>query len=328
MLTRMGVIMDLAIKNNPPFQLIEKYQYILDICSSLINLYDSENPGTQIILIVSKNQQIGQLTHLTGNIKHHNQGIWCFIHGNRKIGDFDLGFFFSERVQVLKYKITKYELFFITEGNLDFLGYNFFAVYMGKESRKFTIISPGIKSFALQILTKITGGKYVTLISKQKTVLSNILLKNFQRIFFPETTYLLKCSPLINRLILKKTISQKKDKIAVKKSIKFCSSCRKNCFFKKKDWCENCGIFLISQQHLFSNNNSVLKKLRSMEHFLHGFNLFGLLIFEKITNLSSRKNQTFNFFGNKKVKIIEPFKKSINGSIDNNYNEILLAKNY
>ena len=45
MLTRMGVIMDLAIKNNPPFQLREKYQYILDICSSLINLYDSENPG-------------------------------------------------------------------------------------------------------------------------------------------------------------------------------------------------------------------------------------------------------------------------------------------
>jgi hypothetical protein len=324
----MGVILDLTFKNNPPFQLIEKYQNILEICSSLINLYDSENPGTQIILIVSKNQQIGQLTHLTGNIKHHNQGIWCFIYGNRKIGDFDLGFFFSERVQVLKYKKTKYELFFITEGNLDFLGSNFFAVYMGKESRKFTIISPSIKSFALQILTKITGGKYVTLISKQKTVLSNILLMNFRRDFLSETTYLMKSSPLINRLILKKTISEKKDKIVVKKSIKFCPYCQKNCFFKKKEWCENCGIFLISQQHLFRNNNFVLKKSRSMGHILHSFNLFGLVIFEKITNLSSRKSPTFNFFENNKVKIIEPTKKSINGCPFNDYNEILLGKNY
>lgn len=328
MFTRMGVILDLAFKNNPPFQMIEKYQNILEICSNLINLYDSENPGTQIILIVSKNQKFGQLTHLTGNIKHHNQGIWCFIYGNRKIGDFDLGFFFSERVHVLKCKITKYELFFITEGNFDFLGSNFFAVYMGKESRKFTIISPGIKSFALQILTKITGGKYVTLINKQKIVLSNILLKNFRGNFLSETTYLLKSSPLINRLILKKTIFEKKNKIVVKRSIKFCPSCRKNCFFKKKDWCENCGIFLISQQHLFGNNNSVLKKSRSMEHFLYGFNLFGLLIFEKTTNLFSEKSQIFNFFGDKKVKITESSKKSINKSIDNNYNEILLGKNY
>jgi hypothetical protein len=324
----MGVILDLVFKNNSPIQLIEKCQNILEICSILINLYDSENPGTQIILIVSKNQQIGQLTHLTGNIKHHNQGIWCFIYGNRKIGDFDLGFFFSERVQVLKYKITKYELFFITEGNLDFLGSNFFAVYMGKESRKFTIISPAIKSFALQILTKITGGKYVTLISKQKIVLSNILLMNFQRIFLSETTYLLKSFPLIYRLILKKTISKTKDKIFVKRSIKFCPSCRKNCFFKKKDWCENCGIFLISQQHLFRNNNSVLKKSRFIQHSLHCFNLFGLLVFEKTTNLSSEKNQSFNFLRDKKIKFTDFAKKSINRGIDNNYNEILLGKFY
>jgi len=42
MFTRMGVILDLVFKNNSPIQLIEKCQNILEICSILINLYDSE----------------------------------------------------------------------------------------------------------------------------------------------------------------------------------------------------------------------------------------------------------------------------------------------
>ena len=326
MLTRMSVILDLEIHNNAIFQLIEKYQNILEICSNLINLYDSENPGTQIIMIVSKNQHIGQLTHLTGNIQHHNQGIWCFIYGNRKIGDFDLGFFFNERVQVLKCEITKYELFFISEGNLNFLGSNFFAVFMGKETRRFTIISQGIKSFALQILTKITGGEYINLINRQKKNLTNILLRNFGHNFPSETTYFQKFTFIINRLILKKVFLQPTDRAFVKKLVRFCPLCRKSVSWEKINRCENCGVFLISQPHLFHKSNYSVKNLNLQKSFLRGFNLFGPIIFEKSFSLFLRQKQIFNFFKNKKIDSNRIFRNSTDISINTIYNEILLGK--
>lgn len=328
MLTRMSVILDLTIENNPIFQLIEKYQTILEICSNLINLYYSENPGTQVIIIVSKNQHIGQLTHLTGNIQHHNQGIWCFIYGNRKIGDFDLGFFFNERIQVLKCEITKYELFFISEGNLNFLGSNFFAVFMGKETRKFTIISQGIKSFGLQILTKITGGKYINLINKQKRILANILLGNFGYNLPSETTYFQEFTFIVNRLILKKVFLGPTSKVFVKKLAKFCPLCRKSVSLKKINRCKNCGIFLTSQPHLFHTNNCSLKGLNLKKNFLQSFNLFGPIIFEKRFDLSLRQKQIFNFFKNKKINSNETSQNLTNKSINTIYNEILLGKFY
>ena len=328
MLARMSVVLDLVFEDDPIFQLIENYQNILEICSNLINLYDSENPGTQVIIIVSKNQQIGQLTHLTGNIQHHNQGIWCFIYGNRKIGSFDLGFFFNERMQVLKCEITKYELFFISEGTLNFLGSNFFAVFMGKEIRKFTIISQGIKSFALEILTKITGGKHINLIHKQKKISANILLSNFEQFFPSETTYYQKFNLIVNRLILKKVFLPPVDTAFVKKLTKFCPLCHKGISWEKTTRCENCGVFLIPQSHLFHYSNCSLKKLNLRQDFLRGFNLFGPIIFEKKFNSSMRQNQIFNFFKNKKLnsnRTSEHFMKKATNTI---YNEILLGKFY
>ena len=96
MFQRIGIILDLSLNNLRICFNIEKYQNILEICSILISLFNSENPTSQIILLITKDQKMGQLTHLSGDIRHHNQGIWYFIFGNKKVTNYDLGFFFAK----------------------------------------------------------------------------------------------------------------------------------------------------------------------------------------------------------------------------------------
>jgi len=295
MFQRMGIILDLPFKNNVISISIDNYQNILEICSTLIALYNSENPSSQIIILISRNFLIGQITHLTGDTRHLYQGIWYLIFGNKKIHGTDLGFFFTERINVVKREKTKYEIFFISEGSLDFLDSNFFAVFMGKEGRCFSVISLGMKFFAIQILTKITGGKYINLILKQKTTLSQILLKNFQHSGFFTSTYYLNSSFVSNRIIFERW--KKLTKIT---KIKFCPKCKNSIFSITQHWCENCGVFLLSGQYIFNNNIFILKEFRTTRNHLFIFNLFIPILNKERKKLRQNTNKIFNFFNFKK----------------------------
>ena len=54
MVRRMGIILDLPVRNRKENIDLEKNQNILKICSLLIRLYLSENPTSQITLLLSK----------------------------------------------------------------------------------------------------------------------------------------------------------------------------------------------------------------------------------------------------------------------------------
>lgn len=301
MFHKLGIILDLNFKADSGNSSIEKIQGILEICSMLITLYDSENPGTQFIILVLTDQILGQLTHLSGDIKHHNQGIWNLIFGNKKVLNNDLGFFFNEKFITSKSSLTKYGVFFISIGNLNFISSNFFAIFLGKEEKFFSVISLGIKSFALQILIKITGGKYITLINKEKVNLSKVLLDNIKIKGCFQTTYSLSQSLPLRRLFLKKIFLNEKKIISIR-MLKICPNC-KNKFFPRGDqWCQYCNSFLMSEKtlssdHEFFQNNFLFTKKR---HYL--FNIFGPVVYGKKLKNMSCKNRVFNFFKDKRVE--------------------------
>jgi len=291
MFHRMGIILDLPFKNNVTAISIENYQNILEVCSTLVALYNMENPNSQIIILISKNHLIGQLTHLSGDTRHHYQGIWHLIFGNKKISEIDLGFFFTERINIVKNERTKYEIFFISDGSLDFLDSNFFAVFMGKEERRFSVISLGMKYFAIQIMTKITGGRYINLINKQKKALSQIFLKDMQCYGIFISTYYLESSFASNRLIVKKTQNLMKIK-----KIKICFNCKSDIFSKPQYWCENCGIFLISEQNICANTMIFFRECKLTKNLSFVFNLFIPILNKERKKFKHCANKIFKFF--------------------------------
>lgn len=310
MFQRIGVILDLSLNTLRICFNIEKHQNILEICSILISLFNSENPTSQIILLITKDQKMGQLTHLSGDIRHHNQGIWYFIFGNKKVTDYDLGFFFCERINVKKQKIN-YKLFFVSEGSMNFLDSNFFAVFMGKEKRSFSIISPGLKSFALQIITKITNGKYITLLNKKKSILSRVLIKSFQKFYFSEITHFLNLNLLKSRIVLSASnFKIGKRKIETKR-IKFCPKCKNNIISCTKNRCGICGIFLTPIQQLFDNNNDFCKKISFNRNSMFVLNLFLPILHGGGMTMKGEKCKIFNFSKNKKLKIVKNFDTEI-----------------
>lgn len=326
MFHKLGIILDLSFKADSVNSSIDKIQSILEICSIFITLYDSENPGTQFVLLVLTDQILGQLTHLSGDIKHHNQGIWNLIFGNKKVLNNDLGFFFSERIAPFKSSLTKYEVFFISIGNLNFIGSNFFAIFLGKEEKFFSVISLGIKSFALQILIKITGGKYITLINKEKVNLSKVLLDNFKIKGCFHTTYSLSQSVPLRRLFLKKIFLNEKKTVSVR-ILKFCPNCKHEAFSGRERWCQYCNSFLLSEKTHNSNHELFRKNSIFTKKCDYLFNLFGPVLYEKKLKNMSCKNRVFNFFKHKMVgkTILTRSLEQKDDIIE--YNEILFTEN-
>ena len=318
MVRRMGIILDLPVKNRKENTCLEKYQNILEICSLLIKLYLSENPTSQITLLLLKNRMMGQLTHFSGDIKHHNQGLWHLIFGNKKIDNLDLGFFFSERINLVNFESMIYDLYFISQGTLDFLDSNFFAVFMSKEMHQFTVISNNMKSFALQIITKITGGNYITLLDNNKTLISRIIMKNIQQnnYFFGAT--LLNFSFSFFRLIPKKTRSSGRDKI-----IKLCPRCKSNIITNNNFWCEHCGLFLSPQKNFFRDTNIFNYRYRPDIYPLFYSGLFLFISNGQKINSNFQGTGAFNFHLNKKKNGQTKF--SIKNFLSE-HNEILVSE--
>lgn len=326
MFQRLGIILDLSVQNYSLPLSIEKHQTILETCSILVALSNSENPTSQTSLLITVGQSIGQLTHLSGDVRHHNQGIWYLIFGDKKLSNFDLGFFFYERINIVNKKIS-YELFFISDGSFDFLDSNFFAVFMGKEKRQFSVISFGVKVFSLQIMTKVTGGQYLTLLEKKKIILSSFLVSNFKKYYSSNTANFLNFSFSFNRLVLKVLNLKTGKNIIRSKLINFCPNCKNIFFLKTENWCENCANFLLTGQHLAKNNWSFLIKRFLNKNCVVVFNLFIPVLKGKKVNIRLYKDDNFNFPKSKKIRKIEKFyKKFENKNLSKNHYEVLIAK--
>jgi hypothetical protein len=326
MFQRLGIILDIPAQNYSLTLSIEKHQTILETCSILIALFNSENPTSQTSLLLTTGQSIGQLTHLSGDIRHHNQGIWYLIFGNKKLSNFDLGFFFYERINMINKKI-KYELFFISDGSLDFLDSNFFAVFMGKEKRCFSVISFGLKSFSLQIMTKVTGGKYITLFEKQKIILSSLLVNNFKKRYSSDKANFLNFSFSFNRLVLGVLNLKPGPKIIRSKTVIFCPSCKNIIFFKSKNWCENCEDFILSGQHLVKSIGSSFIKRNLNKNSIVGFNLFIPILKGKKVHLKLYNDNNFNFpKSNKSRKSEKIYKELDTKDLFNGHYEVLMTK--
>ena len=318
MVRRMGIILDLPVKNRKENTCLEKYQNILEICSLLIKLYLSENPTSQITLLLLKNRMMGQLTHFSGDIKHHNQGLWHLIFGNKKIDNLDLGFFFSERINLVNFESMIYDLYFISQGTLDFLDSNFFAVFMSKEMHQFTVISNNMKSFALQIITKITGGNYITLLNNKKTLISRIIMKNIQQNNYFLGATLMNFSFSFSRLIPKKTRSNGRNKI-----IKLCPRCKSIIIINNNFWCERCGLFLLPQKNFFRDTDIFNYKYRSNIYPSFYSGLFLFISNGQKTNSNFQGTEVFNFHINEKKNGQTEF--SIKNFLSE-HNEVLVAE--
>ena len=321
----MGIVLDFFLNTNTIAISEEKHQDILEICSLLIALYNHENPTSQITILVSKNQMINQLTHFSGDIYYQNQGLWYLIFGNKEISNSELGFFFSERINTTKFKNVIYDLFFISKGTLNFLDSNFFSVFMGKEHRRFSVISLNTKFFALQIMAKITGGKYITLINTQKKLISHAFLKKFKNTFF-KTAHFINLSFSNSRLVLGGSGSRIKKKPIWIKTIKYCPKCKNKIFLTKNHWCEKCGIFIITRQDLYNGKFFFYEKSLLEIAYNYVFNLFMPILNGRLKNFKSKRKKIFNFNDKKKEKKQMIHKSSNHSGMFYGHHEILTIK--
>ena len=322
----LGIILDFSFIQNDNTRLFNGDQNMFEICSVFIKIYNHENPTSQMMILALNNQNLQQITHLSGDIKHHYQGLWYLLFQKKRHANYDQGFFFNERIDICGYKKAKYELLFISEGALGFLDSNFFSIFMGRKKRKFSVISLNIKAFALQILTKITGGKYITLFNKRIRILSAHILQNFKKPFFSGNIYSLIFSFSVNRFILRNLQSKTTTRITNGNIVKICQNCKNKDFWGPQIWCQNCGVYMIrafdcSDIVKYSKKNN---KFTSYYNFV--FSLFGPILNKKGVSGNLFNKKIFNFF-NLKNKI--NYKKITNGynlnTISNNHNEILMT---
>ncbi|AFP65630.1 hypothetical protein CMESO_485 (nucleomorph) [Chroomonas mesostigmatica CCMP1168] len=280
-------------------------QNIFKLVSKLIHYFLYSNPSYQLAIILVKNNSIEQISHLSGNKKHHNQGLYR-IKKKQDLGENSLktAFFLAKKLLSFNKKKSEQEIIIFMGGSYVSSVFHSFGSFFVKNKIKFSVIMFYEKTFLFETLVKITGGFYIVLKKDSNfDLISCMRLNMFRKTQIPKKVYFaignfrskffFKFSSLNNFKILYGNLKT------------YCARCN---FRNKKiinNVCSNC-LILNSLSLIVLKNK---KKKKFSFHFLNflekKFSLFSILSIKKKTFLYKITQKSF--LGNIKKNIFASF---------------------
>ena len=266
---------------------------ILKICSHLIHEILKNDILAQVTILCLLEDSVRQISHLSGNINHHFQGIKRFFRKKTKKKDlFKDSLSFVRRLFFENKKAEICSIFFISNNpyqNNDF--HNILAGVL-KDDIIFNNISLNYNSFAMETLCKISKGtNFVSFANNFKIIISNIkkkfeglisLKKGIHKIFFSETRFYYDF--------------MKKNKKTILKNLKTaCPICKTINEFLTGKFCYACGYDF---KHTDFNNKNMLIDIKNTK--IKTFYFYHYSIFYMKLEL---KNSKLNFIRKNKQKI-------------------------
>lgn len=260
---------------------------ILKICASITHEILKIDSFVQITVIAFIEDSVMQISHLSGNILHHYQGIRrCLRKKTKNKNLVTESIDIARRLFFENKKKEKCGIFFIN--NNFFHNNNFHQILAGilKDNIAFHGISLGNNSFILATLCRVSGG--INFISHQKNMQQIII--NIKKI--------LSNNQIFTGNIFRPCILRKKFFLFIKFSIfkknfleilkEFCPQCKYTNGFMNKEFCFNCGFNFHSIKF---NKNKFFKKKALKRECLFFYNKFSVF-FSKLVwknNLDSKQ---------------------------------------
>lgn len=269
--------------------------------ASLLNIsYQNLYPNSQVALISIKNGLLKQISHFSGDRRHHNQGFFRLPSENFP-GKFDLkdAFIFAKKLIGKLDLDLEPEIIFFSNQNTDF-PFNYLCGIFLKENFKFSSILFGERSFCYEILAKMTNGfcLYVDYIFKNsiKFILKKENLKK------KKNTTSLFVNPCATQFFF--FLVGFGNSFSAKNNLKFfCKNCGSIEADKKKVVCDSC--FNLYEDRFFVPLKLVLKDLQglNMKKTETSFSLFSKILLEN--KFLSIELRTKNFL--KKMFVLKSF---------------------
>lgn len=276
-MNKIAIIVDSLQNDNKKLFFNEIERNILKICAAITHVILKIDSFIQINIIALLEDSVMQISHLSGNILHHYQGIRRCLRKRTKnknlvIESIDIvrRIFFENR------RKNGCGIFFIN--NNFFHNNNFHQILAGliKNNITFYGISLGNTTFILKTLCRVTGGvNFVSYQKNMKQIIINIkkILSNNQKfignifkpcIFGKKFFFFLKIS--ISEINFLEIL------------IEFCPQCKYTNGFVYKEFCFNCGFNF----HSIKINKSNFFKKKPLKGDLLVFYNFFSVFFSKL----------------------------------------------
>jgi len=286
-MNKIAIIIDSPQNNKKKLFFNEIERNILKICAAITHEILKTDSFVQINILAFIEDSVMQISHLSGNILHHYQGIRRCL--KKRTKNKNLVTESIDMVRRIFFENRKKDgcgIFFIN--NNFFHNNNFHQILAGliKDNITFHGISLGNTSFILETLCRVTGGvNFVFYLKNMKQIIINIknILSNNQiftgnifkhSIFGKKFFFFLKIS--ISKLNLLEIL------------IEFCPQCKFTNGFVNKEFCFNCGFNFHSIKF---NKSKIFKKNLLKGDFPVFYNIFSFFFSKLIwkNRLDSKK---------------------------------------
>mmetsp|Transcript_14020 Transcript_14020/g.27853 ORF Transcript_14020/g.27853 Transcript_14020/m.27853 type:complete len:328 (-) Transcript_14020:1242-2225(-) len=243
------LLVDFSQNNHLEFSKLDLDFKISFICSLIIGWVLNFNPKNQLSILVIRGGSVEQITHLSGNKKHHFQGLRRLMNLEKKNG-INLEISFSLAVRLLgpigKKEVKK--LIFLNSGKIDNFFSHGFCANIIKRGIVFSTISFQHKIFILELLTKLTKGEYILSTAYSKKEIFSLMKSNLSTSNEFSPAFLGKFGPIKAEIFPAFFPHVKKKKTFLKKIKRYCPKC--HCLLKnfEEERCTVCGIFFMKEE--------------------------------------------------------------------------------
>mmetsp|Transcript_33195 Transcript_33195/g.79121 ORF Transcript_33195/g.79121 Transcript_33195/m.79121 type:complete len:327 (+) Transcript_33195:30-1010(+) len=272
------LIVDLSEDNPIGFSKLDLDDKISIICSLIIGAFLNKNPGNQLSILAARGGLVEQITHFSGNKKHHFQGVRRLI-GIKKKNGIDLEICFSLAIRLLRSLGVKgyRQIFFLHKGRICNSFFHNVCADLLKNNIRLLVVSFQAKIFFLELLTRITSGEYfLPILYSKKEIFSFIKEITKEKKLDPKSGLIrlgaiqAKIFPDFYFLTTKKNLYLKNIKL-------YCPKCKLVLKKPKKERCDVCGIFF-SNQYLEKKTDLFFLNFFGFEKMLSkNFSIFSLV---------------------------------------------------
>mmetsp|Transcript_9638 Transcript_9638/g.19306 ORF Transcript_9638/g.19306 Transcript_9638/m.19306 type:complete len:319 (+) Transcript_9638:1304-2260(+) len=289
---------------------------ILLTSSLILELFLRSNTKCQISLIIARGGKVEQVTHLSGNISHHNQGLRRMINFEKRNGiDLKASFLLMIRLLSTNTPVNCNKIIFLTKGFFENSYFHFICATLLKNHIVFSVFSFGTKIFILDLLTKITGGNYILLNNCTKSEIFSLIQPSLKKIPKNLIGDLIRFGATRLQFFSILYHSFMKGNFFLNKLKIFCPQCKSSLKNLRQIRCLICGIFL--QNFYLPNLLPVfgLKFFERQKKITRYYSMFSSIFWEKNTPKIKSKQKIekncFAFFERKinssNLFLVDPF---------------------
>nr|UXY87227.1 hypothetical protein 1634Bnrm2_p027 [Cryptomonas sp.] len=302
------IIIDFSNEHSSNSQLINFDQRILSFCSMITEWLLKKNLKQKVAIILNRGGTTEQISHLTGNISLHVQGLRrILVNGMYGKKNIKSSIYLARRLLSCASCLDKSEILLISSEYSLYIPLHFLGSIMLRDKIKFSVIGFNKTVFLYEILSKLTGGFYVNFDIHQKYNLffmfKSSYLNKTQLIFPNPLTIGAKRIKFVDINFFTEKYFEYKERI-----LRYCSICKFCVGNTSNSNCMNCGMIFAEKQIRQKIDIKDINTLKILPDFFKKFSIFSLYNNYRKYNfakLSDKKNlpiknnsYNLNFFHN------------------------------